>query len=78
MKKFVDWVDNLLKDERGVASIKPVVALLGALFLGGTLICSTVTHGAVSPSSDLVNAIMVITCVGMTGDTIDKFSKKVP
>jgi hypothetical protein len=34
------------------------------------------THGDIKPSSDLVNAVMVITAIGMGADTLDKFSHK--
>jgi len=67
---------SLFKDERGVISVKPVIALLGALFLCGTMLASALTKGAVCPSSDLVNSVMIITSIGMGADTVDKFSHK--
>jgi hypothetical protein len=75
---FKNWLVDLFKDERGVTSIKPVVALIGALFLGGTMTANSYTHGDIKPSAELVNAVMIITVVGMGADTIDKFSKKAP
>lgn len=73
---FVNWLKDLFKDERGSTSIKPVVALIGALFLCGTMCANSFSHGDVKPSSDLVNAVMIITCLGMGADTLDKFSFK--
>jgi hypothetical protein len=73
---FKAWLIDLFKDERGVTSIKPVVALLGALFLSGTMLANSYSHGDIKPSNELVNAVMVITVVGMGADTIDKFTKK--
>jgi len=75
MKKFIL---DLFKDERGVTSIKPVVALLGALFLCITTLLNSYSHGDIKPSDALVNAVMVITCVGLGADSIDKFSTKKP
>lgn len=73
---FKAWLIDLFKDERGVTSIKPVVALLGALFLSGTMLANSYSHGDIKPSNELVNAVMVITVVGMGMDTADKFTKK--
>ena len=73
---FVNWLKDLFKDERGSTSIKPVVALIGALFLCGTMCANSFSHGDIKPSADLVNAVMIITCLGMGADTLDKFSFK--
>jgi hypothetical protein len=34
------------------------------------------THADFAPSAELVNAVMVITAIGMGADTFDKFSHK--
>ena len=73
---FKKWIIDLFKDERGSTSIKPVIALLGALFLCGTMMANSFTHGDIKPSEDLVNAVMIITAIGMGADTLDKFSHK--
>lgn len=73
---FKSWVIDLFKDERGSTSIKPVIALLGALFLCGTMAVNSFSHGDIKPSADLVNAVMVITAIGMGADTLDKFTHK--
>jgi hypothetical protein len=73
---FKQWVIELFKDERGSTSIKPLVAFLGTLFLCGTLIANSFSHGDVKPSDALVDAVMIITAIGMGADSLDKFSKK--
>ena len=73
---FKEWVIDLFKDERGAISVKPVIAFLGALFLCGTMLANSFTHGDIKPSAELVNAVMVITAIGMGADTLDKFTKK--
>lgn len=73
---FKQWVVELFKDERGSTSIKPVIALLGALFLCITMMVNSFTHGDIKPSEELVNAVMIITAIGMGADTLDKFSFK--
>ena len=73
---FKEWVIDLFKDERGAISVKPVIAFFGALFLCGTMLINSFSHGDIKPSADLVNAVMVITAIGMGADTLDKFTKK--
>jgi hypothetical protein len=81
MRKYLTslrkWIHELTKDERGAVSVKPVIAIIGALFL-----CVTMTISAMKPdfkpSADLINAVMVITAIGMGADTFDKFSYKKP
>ncbi len=75
---FKKWVIELFKDERGSTSIKPLVAFLGTLFLCGTLIANSFSHGDVKPSDALVDAVMIITAIGMGADSLDKFSKRKP
>lgn len=71
---FKEWIVDLFKDERGSTSIKPVIALLGALFLCTAMLISTITTNHISPSADLINAVMIITAIGMGADTLDKFT----
>lgn len=73
---FKQWILDLFKDERGSTSIKPVIAFIGALFLCGTMTANSFTHGDIRPSDALVEAVMIITAIGMGADTLDKFSFK--
>ena len=73
---FKEWVIDLFKDERGAISVKPVIAFFGALFLCGTMLINSFSHGDIKPSAELVNAVMVITAIGMGADTLDKFTAK--
>jgi hypothetical protein len=73
---FKRWLVDLFKDERGSTSIKPVIAFIGALFLCGTMLVNSFTEEHFKPADSLVNAVMVITAIGMGADTLDKFSFK--
>ena len=73
---FKQWIIDLFKDERGSTSIKPVIAFVGALFLCGTMLANSFTEEHFKPAAELVNAVMVITAIGMGADTLDKFSMK--
>ena len=74
--KFKEWVIELFKDERGSISVKPVIAFIGAMFLCITMMLNSFSHADFAPSPDLVNAVMLITGIGMGADTLDKFSHK--
>ena len=73
---FKQWAIELFKDERGSISVKPVIAFVGALFLCITMILNSFSHADFAPSPELVNAVMLITGIGMGADTLDKFSHK--
>lgn len=73
---FKDWIIDLFKDERGLASIKPVIALIGTIFLCVTMAINSLSQKNFNPNSDLVYAVMAITISGMGADTLDKFSLK--
>jgi len=73
---FKEWIISLFSDERGSISIKPVIAFVGALFLCGTMIANSYSAKEIAPSDKLVDAVMIITAIGMGADTVDKFSKK--
>lgn len=73
---FKNWIIDLFKDERGSTSIKPVIALIGALFLCGVLLINSLSHNTKEPSYNLVDAVTIITVIGMGADTIDKFSHR--
>jgi len=73
---FKQWAIELFKDERGSISVKPVIAFVGALFLCITMILNSFSHADFAPSPELVNAVMIITGIGMGADTMDKFSHK--
>ena len=73
---FKQWVIDLFKDERGSTSIKPVVAFIGALFLCGTMLANSFSEAHFKPAAELVNAVMIITAIGMGADTLDKFTHK--
>jgi hypothetical protein len=76
---FKEWIIELFKDERGSTSIKPVIAFIGSLFLCLTMTANSLFPKEIEPSDVLVNAVMIITAIGMGADSLDKFSfKKLP
>ena len=73
---YQQWIIDLFKDERGSTSIKPVVAFIGTLFLCGTMTANSFSHEDFKPADSLVDAVMIITAIGLGADSLDKFSKK--
>jgi hypothetical protein len=73
---FQQWIIDLFKDERGSTSIKPVVAFIGTLFLCGTMTVNSFSEEHFKPADSLVDAVMIITAIGLGADSLDKFSKK--
>jgi len=73
---FKQWIIELFKDERKSTSVKPVIAIIGALFLCITMTINSFSHGDMKPSDNLVDAVMIITVIGMGADSLDKFSMK--
>ena len=73
---FKKWIIDLFKDERGSTSVKPVIAVIGALFLCATMVANSFTQGDMKPADTLVDAVMIITIIGMGADSLDKFSLK--
>jgi len=70
---FKTWLVNLFEDERQQTSMKPVIALFSSLVLCGVMIANII-NSAFVPASYLVDAVMIITAIGMGSDSIDKFS----
>jgi len=73
---FKEWIIDLFKDERGAISVKPVIAFIGALFLCGTMLANSFSKDEFKPSDKLVEAVMIVTAIGMGADSVDKFTKK--
>jgi hypothetical protein len=73
---FKQWILDLFKDERGSTSIKPVIALMGAIFLCVTMTINSLSQKDFNPNPELVYAVTAITIAGMGADSLDKFSRK--
>lgn len=71
-----EWISELLQDERGHVSIKPVIAVLGSLCLFITLLLSSYIDKTIHLSDSLIQAVAFVTAIGMGADTLDKFSFK--
>jgi hypothetical protein len=70
--RFLDF----FKGDKGQASSKRFVGIIGAFVLFGTMAHNSLSPADIVPSPDLVSAVefIVIACLGFT--SIDKFSNK--
>ena len=76
--KFKEWLQDLFKDERGSASVKPVLAVVGAIVLCTVLLIDAISKGDVKFSDTLTNSVLYLTIFCLGADTADKFSFKNP
>lgn len=67
---------EMLRDERGSVSVKPVLGFLLGITMGVTLVINTLHPKEFQPSEGLIWGVVavIIACVG--ADTVDKFSIK--
>ena len=75
MKKIINWLSGLLKDEKGTPSSKRFIGILAGITLCSALMINLYTDMPVEPT--LVNAVAAI-CIGGLGlASADKiFGKK--
>ena len=64
MKKIINWLSGLLKDEKGTPSSKRFIGILAGITLCAALMINLYTDMPVEPT--LVNAVAAI-CIGGLG-----------
>ncbi len=74
MKKIINWISGLFKDESGSPSSKRFVGIIAGLSLCITLYVNSYTNGDIKPSDSLVNAVALLAfgCLGLS--SVDKFT----
>ena len=74
MKKIINWVSGLFKDENGIPSSKRFVGIVCALTLCITMYVNSYSHGDIKPADSLVNAVALLAfgCLGLS--SFDKFT----
>lgn len=59
-------------------SIKRIIAFLGFMFIGVTMIINSFTHESMQPANNLVDAVTNIVLVCIAGNVAEKFLMKLP
>lgn len=74
MKKIINWISGLFKDESGSPSSKRFVGIMAGLSLCVTLYVNSYSNGEIKPSDSLVNAVALLAfgCLGLS--SVDKFT----
>jgi hypothetical protein len=72
MKKVINWISGLFKDEKGSPSSKRFIGILCGITLCITLYANSYTHGDIKPSEALVDAVAMLAfgCLGLA--SVDK------
>ena len=76
MKKIINWISGIFKDEKDTPSSKRFVGVLCGISLCISLYVNTYTHGDIKPSDTLVNAVTMLAfgCLGLA--SVDKIWAK--
>ena len=74
--KVSKGIMEMLKDERGQISIKPVIAFVLSITLGVTLVINTTHPKEFQPAEAMIWGVVSIVVASIAGDTADKFSFK--
>ena len=76
LMKLKKVILEMLEDERGHISIKPVIAFILTLVLGTTLIINTTHPKEFQPAEAMIWGVVSVIIAAIAGDTTDKFSFK--
>ena len=78
MKKIIDWLSGLLKDEKGTPSSKRFIGILAGISLCVTLFANQFTEQHIAPSEALVNAVAMLAFGALGLASVDKIWGKKP
>ena len=74
--KTRDIIVEMMRDERGNVSVKPVLGFLLGLTLGVTLVINTIHPKEYQPNDGLIWGVVAVIVACMGADTADKYSVK--
>jgi hypothetical protein len=72
MKKVINWISGLLKDEKGTPSSKRFVGILAGISLCVTLFANQFTEEHIAPATTLVNAVAALAFGALGLASVDK------
>jgi hypothetical protein len=67
MKKIINWLSGLFKEEKGSPSSKRFIGILCGITLCVTLYVNSYSHGDIKPADTLVQAVAMLAfgCLGL-------------
>jgi hypothetical protein len=72
MKKVINWISGLLKDEKGTPSSKRFIGIVAGLSLCITLYANQFTEEHIAPAATLVNAVAALAFGALGLASVDK------
>ena len=72
MKKVINWISGLLKDEKGTPSSKRFIGIIAGLSLCITLYANSFSEEHVAPSPVLINAVAALAFGALGLASVDK------
>jgi len=72
MKKVINWVAGLLRDENGIPSSKRFIGILAGISLCVTLFANQYTAEHIAPSPVLINAVAALAFGALGLASLDK------
>lgn len=72
MKKIVQWLTGLLKDEKGTPSSKRFIGILAGVSLCVTLFANQFTEEHIAPAPTLINAVAALAFGALGLASVDK------
>ncbi len=72
MKKVINWISGLLKDEKGTPSSKRFIGIMAGLSLCITLYVNSFSEEHVAPSPVLINAVAALAFGALGLASVDK------
>ena len=77
MKKVINWISGLLRDEKGTPSSKRFIGIVAGLSLCITLFANQFTEEHIAPAATLINAVAALAFGALGLASVDKiWSKK--
>jgi xanthine/uracil permease len=72
MKKIINWLAGLLRDEKGTPSSKRFIGVIAGLSLCITLFANQFTEEHIAPSPVLINAVAALAFGALGLASVDK------
>ncbi len=72
MKKIINWLTGLLKDEKGTPSSKRFIGIIAGLSLCITLFANQFTEQHIAPSPVLINSVAALAFGALGLASVDK------
>lgn len=74
MKKFIDYIKDILSDSNGLASSKRVISVIFAILIGVAFVANL--GWGLSVDDNLLDAVMMVVIAGLGFTGVEKFAPR--